>query len=132
MNLNYEFQLLVLDVSTAHAEIPWAVYRTPATLLWRSSDTFEPDAETMLGFEAGEHVLAVAHNVRVLSENDRIQLLAEIADALADEVMGRLNRPWSELIDGTVLSAVAFQGQVVWTHAEQTVPLGRLSTVALR
>lgn len=133
-NISDNLTLLDRDVGSAAVEaggvhLQWGVFHAPGVPLWRSDIFFEPDTESIQGFEDGEVVLAIDRNVRALSESDpTTTLLIEVAEALAEEVMDRLNRPWPELIDGTaVLSPTETDdGRVVWSGGGWSIPLGDL------
>lgn len=126
MGIKSRYRLLDDDIRESGLDLGWAIVRTPSTAVWKSADDFEPDPETLRDFEDDELVLAVDRNVRVLTEEDPALLLAEVADALAEEIMDRLNRPWPELQVGLVLMPVVDSGAVFWDPQNRSHPEHRL------
>ncbi|MGH3972730.1 MAG: hypothetical protein ACRDS9_05325, partial [Pseudonocardiaceae bacterium] len=104
--------LLDQDVRTA-IELSWAV-RTRDSSLW-TSDTYSPvDPAELEEFDPAAVLLVVEKNITALDGQSGIEILLSAADALATEVMDRLNRPWPEVPGVGVLEISLVADDLVW------------------
>lgn len=121
------------DVSTV-LELSWAL-RIQGIDLW-TSNTYAPrDRADLEGFDPAEVILIVDNNVKTLGGESAADILLDATDALATEIMDRLNRPWPELADrpGTVLEINVIDGDLVWCSDGKPVSqLGDLGKLALK
>ncbi|WP_328530177.1 hypothetical protein OG984_03045 [Nocardioides sp. NBC_00368] len=121
--------LLDQDVRTA-IELSWAV-RTRDSSLW-TSDTYSPvDPAELEEFDPAAVLLVVEKNITALDGQSGIEILLSAADALATEVMDRLNRPWPEVPGVGVLEISLVADDLVWASRGRAVcRFGGLRTLA--
>ena len=125
--------LLDKDVSTTLG-LPWAL-RIQNIDLWTSSTYSPPERADVDGFDPAEILLIVDNNIKALAGRSAADILLDATDALATEIMDRLNRPWPELADrpGTVLEIIVIDGDLVWCSDGQPMSrLGDLGSMALK
>lgn len=123
--------LLDRDVS-ATIELPWAIL-AEAKELW-ASRTYISGRADLDDFDIADLLLVVDHNVSVLDGSTPEEILVAAGDALATEVMDRLNKPWPVLFDrpGEVLEIALLDGEVLWCSGTRPArPLGSLGTESL-
>lgn len=123
--------LLDEDLRTA-LELSWAI-RTYTANLWTSRIYSPVDPAELVEFDTAAVLLVVEKNITALDGRSSTEVLISAADALATEIMDRLNRPWPEVPGrpGVLLQIRLVDGALVWCHAGETVcRLGDLGAMA--
>lgn len=102
-------------------ELPWAIC-TQDAVVW-SSRTYTPADPAELGeFDPADLLLVVDKNITVLDGGSDIEIVLNAADAVATEIMDRLNRPWPEIPGTRTMLAVGLiDGDLVWASGGRTV-----------
>lgn len=122
--------LLDKDVSTT-LELPWAL-RTQTVELWTSRTYTPPSPAELDEFDPADFLLIVDKNIKAIDAGSDIEIIRDAADAIATEIMDRLNRPWPEIpAGGAVLEISLLDGDLVWATAGQKIcRLGDLGALA--